>query len=964
MKYSLGLVQELCLIVSAQRAFLVGFQDMKTAFVILILMGMQHMQSTRHYIDFEDALRDRWSFLGLNDLPPCSMLLESYEQEKLQGSENSSELNTCRFRPNLNTCFGPYMSTHDTLTECLTDTWYCIVPDFEVCNGKSLCLTDECKCRDNRAELFYCGDGQGCLSLNLVCDGNYDCFDKSDELLCDEVVNLTCSNSEPKHLPFLTNMTFSISKFLPCSLAWNGSNIYSSLYPFSDCDLSFCATIDFENSKVAGFEKMEGCMNKLDIAALEIDSGSDTEKWLNLNLSSVCLDVCKDLASEEVCKNIVSGKYISTPGRLYEFRCHNHLENTINETPHNEQFLDMRVVCDGTFDCADKSDELFCLDRFYCSKGEMKTSWISPEARCNSYKDCRNGRDECDDCTDGSLSSDQFIVRNQVIFAWLIASCLGNLILNVYLFWENIKLEFASQENYVKVDRVLKLQICVYDGFLGVYLFAVIIANIRYWGRYCLSDDEWRSGWVCQCLGMLFNFSSHGSLLAVLLMSLTRAYKCTFSYSQGIHLRSVVILSIIIAVFNLAHSIIPAIPVEFIQNIFRIKLTMSQLNPFIMKDFDNLTHIDRIYFQYFGKKEADVGLYEKLEELKKITNKPDVFSYRELSFYSWSPVCVQDLYGYRESLQNYKGCYITFILAVLATLSASYVKILKVFLQSKRTVNAQGNEDHDSENTLRLKVTFIIGTKLVSWLTIIGAMTYYHFSQKNVPNGWFETTAICIVPVNSILNPIFNSEILQSTKKFFKDKFSPQSVTGLEETMLPALQAADVLVNTGRRVSKSEVEEVGNHHSDSVEKFELAMESKVDQMPQLETKKEHGVALEKREDSNSLELNKELDETLEQKEYLMPVETGGNQEVALEKCEESTPLEFYEEDHGVSKCTKDPVPVETEENLEVASENRKDSMPLEMKEELDDASECPKDLIPVKKDENSEVALRKSVQRI
>ena len=891
---------------------------MKTAFVILIVMGVYHnIQSTKHYIDFEEALRDRWAFVGLNDFPPCSMLIESMDQAKLQGSENNIELNTCRFRPNLNTCFGPYMSTHDTLTECLTDTWYCIVPDFDLCNGKSLCLTDECQCRDNRTELFYCGDGHGCLSIDLVCDGNYDCFDKSDELLCDGIVNVTCSNPYPKHFPSLTNMTFSISKFLTCSLAWNASQFHSSLYPFSDCDLSFCASIDFENSKVAGFEKMEDCLNKLDKEALE--TGSDFLKWLNLNLSSVCLDVCNDSASEEVCKNIVSGKHISTPGRLYEFKCHNPLKN---ETLHDEQYLDMRAVCDGTFDCADKSDELFCLDRFYCSRGETNASWISPEARCNSYKDCRNGRDECDDCTDGSLSSDQFIVRNKVIFAWLIASCLGNLILNIYLFWENIKLEFASQENYVKVDRVLKLQICVYDGFLGVYLFAVIIANIRYWGRYCLSDDEWRSGWVCQCLGMLFNFSSHGSLLSVLLMSLTRAYKCTFSYSQGIHLRSVVILSIITAVFNLAHSIIPAIPVEFIQNIFRIKLTMSQLNPFIMNDFHNLTHIDRIYFQYFGRKEPDVGLYEKLEELKKITNKPDVFSYRELSFYSWSPVCVQDLYGYRESLQNYKGCYITFIFAVLGTLSASYVKILKVFLKSKRRVNAQGNEG-DSENTIRLKVSFIIGTKLMSWLTIIGAMTYYHFSQKNVPNGWFETTAICIVPVNSILNPIFNSEILQTTKTFFMDKFCPKSVEGLEEIMLPALQAADVLANTNRGGSESGGKEEENCGEEEkcgklMEKFDEAMESEENQMPPVQTKEEHEVALGEREDSISLELNKQLDETLEHKEYLTPEQMEGNQAVSFESCGDSIALKRYEEDYEASKCTKDPMPLETEENHEFA----------------------------------------------
>ncbi|KAL5271104.1 hypothetical protein ACHWQZ_G001679 [Mnemiopsis leidyi] len=755
---------------------------------ILILVAV-NVHTNKHYVDFQAVLLNQWSFMGASYIPPCSMI--QFSRLAQIGSENTGDLNTCRFQPSLNTCFNLSLSSHDSLPECLSDSWHCIIPKFEVCSGRSICLSDECLCAETGTELFFCGDGQGCLTLNLVCDGKYDCLDRSDELLCDEVVNLTCSNSGLKI--WRSDITISISRFIPCSNSWISSETYASLYPFTDCDLSFCNDIDIANSKIAGYEKFEDCLNILSLTSLE--ATDDLEKWLNLNLSSVCLDACKDSASKEVCQKIVSGKEVVTPGRNFEFRCPT---NKINETQNDEQYLDMKSVCDGIFDCADKADELFCLDRLYCSKEDGNTSqvsWVSPEARCNSYKDCENGLDECDNCTDSSLSSDQFIVRNRAIFAWLIVSCLGNLILNVYLFWDNIKSEFSNQQNYVKVDRIMKLQICVYDGFLGVYLLAVVIANVRYWGKYCLFDDEWRSGLICQCLGMLFNFSSHGSLFSVLLMSLTRAYKCMFSYSRGIHPRKVVVLSILIATFNLAHSIIPAIPAEFIQNTFRIKLTMSQLNPFIMKDFDNISHVDRIYFQYFGKQETEVGLYKKLDELKKITNNPKFFSYRELSFYSWSPVCVQDLYGYRESLEGYKGCYIAFIITILITLSASYLKILAVFLESRRTVNPQGNEA-DSENIIILKVSFIIGIKLISWLTIIGAMTYYHLSRKNVPDGWFEATAICIVPVNSIVNPIFNSEILKHAENFFRDKFCEKRQQSPALIMIPPLQAAaEVIMN-------------------------------------------------------------------------------------------------------------------------------------------------------------------------
>ena len=86
-----------------------------------------------------------------------------------------------------------------------------------------------------------------------------------------------------------------------------------------------------------------------------------------------------------------------------------------------------------------------------------------------------------------------------------------------------------------------------------------------------------------------------------------------------------------------------------------------------------------------------------LDALKSMTNSPDFFRYSELSFYSWSPVCIQDLYGYRESLKAYKVCYITFIVIALICLTISYVKIVQVFLKSRRVVNPAGNADEEKK---------------------------------------------------------------------------------------------------------------------------------------------------------------------------------------------------------------------------------------------------------------------------
>ena len=182
-----------------------------------------------------------------------------------------------------------------------------------------------------------------------------------------------------------------------------------------------------------------------------------------------------------------------------------------------------------------------------------------------------------------------------------------------------------------------------------------------------------------------------------------------------------------------------------------------------------------------------------IKELNNITSVPDMFVASELSYYSWSPVCVQDLFGIQESLLFYKIGYMVCLGAILLAIAVSYFKILYHFLKSQSEVvapksaerkvagNAAGEVTRDiatAGNSIegavrnpaeivkkdlttqtKVKVTLIVGTKLVSWLLIVAAIIYYAVKKDHAPIGWYEFTAFFLIPVNSFLNPIFNSDI-------------------------------------------------------------------------------------------------------------------------------------------------------------------------------------------------------------
>ena len=131
----------------------------------------------------------------------------------------------------------------------------------------------------------------------------------------------------------------------------------------------------------------------------------------------------------------------------------------------------------------------------------------------------------------------------------------------------------------------------------------------------------------------------------------------------------------------------------------------------------------------------------------------------------------------------YKYGYCITITLLLAAVSTSYCLILH---KERKTRNNVGN-DVGINREMTVKILLIIGTQLISWISFIGATIYYDLNE-GVPDLIFEIFATVVIPINSVLNPIFYSEIYKTTlmnmKAMMKNCFnveSQQNVIHLDE---------------------------------------------------------------------------------------------------------------------------------------------------------------------------------------
>lgn len=462
-----------------------------------------------------------------------------------------------------------------------------------------------------------------------------------------------------------------------------------------------------------------------------------------------------------------------------------------------EESVHLSALCDGKMDCNNHADEIGCPlpERFYCDPN-VTAEWVDVVKVCDGQKDCGNGADECGTCRFEAFSSSKFLIHSKIVLA--VTTLMGILII-LFNLTEGYKCWFMTCATKNKaVDRLLLLQVFLYDTLMGVYMLCIVSAALylEFKGDYCLLEQKWRASPYCSALGAVFSFSSHGSLLAIAFISITRFFVC-HSIVGGIKTRAVAFGSMLANILNLLHSVLPLLPVDRIQDAFRTGLYLTNVadNPFFSSNPVNVSLLSKVYEGMV--KQEKVSVLEMIRKLKNVTSKKGIFNISEIGYYGNTGLCIHNIFKdqeYQGFYETYKILYCAVLLSLLSLVSFAYIKIVMKQRRLTKELNPTvglrmvnpsetdtmalpgdaakelspgdgPNKKDDQMTALTIKVALMIGTQLVCWIPFILTVIYFQYlTTKSVSSMVFEMFALVVIPINSFLNPVFYSELYKKVK--------------------------------------------------------------------------------------------------------------------------------------------------------------------------------------------------------